>query len=63
MALRSAKRGWARKRQTSFTGIQKLIPRYKFLNSGSDYVQKQLKYVKVKGQIVPVSTTPWGVDV
>jgi transposase len=29
------------------TGIQKLIPRYKYLNSGSDYVEKQLKYVRI----------------
>jgi hypothetical protein len=30
------------------TGIQKLIPRYdKCLNSGGDYVEKQLKYVLI----------------
>jgi hypothetical protein len=29
----------------SDTGIQKLISRYKCLNSGGDYVEKQLKYV------------------
>jgi hypothetical protein len=32
----------------SDTGIQKLIPRYdKCLNSGGDYVKKQLKYVSI----------------
>jgi hypothetical protein len=30
------------------TGIQKLIPRYdKYLSSGGDYVEKQLKYVLI----------------
>jgi hypothetical protein len=28
-------------------GIQKLIPRYKCLNSGGDYVEKHLKYVRI----------------
>jgi hypothetical protein len=29
------------------TGMQKLIPQYKCLNSGSDYVEKKLKYVLI----------------
>jgi hypothetical protein len=29
------------------TGIQKLIPRYKCLYSGGDFVEKQLKYVRI----------------
>jgi hypothetical protein len=39
---------WLSSQVTDFfdTGIQKLIPQYdECLNSGSDYVEKQLKYV------------------
>jgi hypothetical protein len=29
------------------TGIQKHIPRYKYLSSGGDYIEKQLKYIHI----------------
>jgi hypothetical protein len=27
------------------TDVQNLIPRYKYLNSGGDYIENQLKYI------------------
>jgi hypothetical protein len=47
--MEGVKRGWAHRRQTSLTQAQKkLIPQYhKCLNSDDDYVEKQLKYVRI----------------
>jgi hypothetical protein len=49
--LMEGARAWLSSRAADFfdTGIlvQKLIPRYKCLNSGDDYVQKKLKYVRI----------------
>jgi hypothetical protein len=41
------KHGWAHSQQISLTGVQTFIPRHnKCLNSGGDYIEKQLKYVQ-----------------
>jgi hypothetical protein len=43
-----SKRGWTYRRHTSLKQAYKnLIPRYKCLNSGGDYVERWFKYVRI----------------